>query len=74
MTLKADSTHTIRLPAGVARKLRAATGQPLSRLFRYIALELVAKYETSSDVGAVDKVKADVRDTVQQTQLPETHQ
>lgn len=41
---KADETVTIRMPAGTADKLRAATGQPFSTLMRWTALALLEKH------------------------------
>ena len=56
----ADETVTVRLPAGTAAKLRAATGQPFSRLMRYVAIALLDQYsgkqaltDTAHEVGDV---------------------
>lgn len=62
--MNADQTHTIRLPTGTAARLKAATGQPLSRLVRFICMELLRKYEAEQAGNAKDKVRADVRDAV----------
>lgn len=69
--MNADQTHTIRLPRGAAAKLRAATGQPLSRLVRFIVLELLTKYESEGVANAKAKLRGDVRETVQRVELPE---
>lgn len=39
----ADETVTVRLPKGTADKLRAATGQPFSRLVRFLVIALLEK-------------------------------
>lgn len=62
--MNADQTHTIRLPTGTAARLKAATGQPLSRLVRFICMELLRKYEAEQAGNVKDKVRADVRDAV----------
>lgn len=41
---RADETVTVRLPKGTADKLRAATGQPFSRLVRWTMLALLDKH------------------------------
>jgi hypothetical protein len=38
MPAKADECVTVRLPAGVKDQLRAATGQPVSRYLRLLAM------------------------------------
>ena len=38
MAAKADECVTVRLPAGVKDQLRAATGQPVSRYLRMLAM------------------------------------
>lgn len=50
--LTADETVTVRLPQGTAARLRAATGQPFSRLMRFLAMEMLKKYETAADAKA----------------------
>lgn len=67
----ADETCTVRLPRGTKAKLVAATGQPFSRLMRFIAIELLAKYQSQGPiVDARRELHADVRATVQQSELP----
>lgn len=68
--MNADQTHTIRLPAGTASKLKAATGQPLSRLVRFICLELLRKYDNENAANVKDKIRADVADVVQSALEP----
>ena len=68
----ADSTHTIRLPAGTAAKIKAATGQPLSTLVRFIVMELLAKYELEGRGSAKAEIRSEVHDVVQQ--MPEEPQ
>lgn len=41
----AEETKSVRLPKGTADKLRAATGQPFSRVVRWAVMTLLAKYE-----------------------------
>lgn len=41
---RADETVTVRLPLGTADKIRAATGQPFSRLVRWTMLALLEKH------------------------------
>jgi hypothetical protein len=44
----ADETVTVRLPKGTAAKLRAATGQPFSRLVRFTVMALLEKHTGQS--------------------------
>lgn len=71
--LVADETVTVRLPAGVAQRLKAASGQPFSRLVRYMCMALLEQYEaknsavlteTAHEVGDV------VRDAAARGELP----
>lgn len=69
--MNADQTHTIRLPTGTAARLKAATGQPLSRLVRFICLELLRKYEAEGAANIKDKIRGDVRAAVAQVAIPQ---
>jgi hypothetical protein len=67
----ADETVTVRLPKGTARKLVAATGQPFSRLVRFVVLEMLAKYQTEGRMGdAKRELQGDVASVVQSSELP----
>lgn len=59
---RADETVTVRLPYGTAAKLRAATGQPFSRLVRFVVLELLKKHAPQED--ARKELQAEVADIV----------
>jgi len=59
----ADDTVTIRVPKGTADKLRAATGQPFSRLMRWIAMALLEQYTAEGRTQLTDEGR-DVGDRV----------
>lgn len=44
MAQQADETVTVRLPLGTADKVRAATGQPFSRVVRWMVTALLDKH------------------------------
>lgn len=70
--MNADQTHTIRLPKGMGSRLKAATGQPLSFLFRCMAIALLQKYEAEGKLGNVKaQVRGDVNEVVNITDIPE---
>lgn len=48
MAAKNDSTHTIRLPKGMADQVRAATGQDLSLLCRTMLTALLDRYRAEA--------------------------
>lgn len=69
--MNADQTHTIRLPTGVASRLKAATGQPLSFLVRCMCIALLQKYEAEGKMASVkNAVRSDVNEVVMDTDLP----
>lgn len=49
-----DETITVRLPAGTADKLRAATGQKFSTLVRAMCLGLLDQYSTPPTTEPID--------------------
>lgn len=62
----ADETVTVRLPKGAAKKLVAATGQPFSRIVRYVVMQMLANYEAAGklDVNAKAELREDVAEAV----------
>lgn len=58
----ADETVTVRLPKGAARKLVAATGQPFSRIVRFIVMQMLSNYEAQGRLES--NAKADLQDDV----------
>lgn len=52
--LVADETVTVRLPKGVANRLKAASGQPFSRLVRYMCMALLEQYEAKGAQALTD--------------------
>lgn len=63
--LVADETVTVRLPAGLANRLRAASGQPFSRLVRYMCIALLEQYERTGRQDLTDTAH-EVGDVVRQ--------
>jgi hypothetical protein len=67
----ADETHTVRLRKGDAARLKAATGQPFSRIIRFMVQELLAKYEAEGRLASArDALRGDVNTVVERTELP----
>lgn len=64
----ADETVTVRLPKGTARKLVAATGQPFSRIVRFIVMQMLHNYEAQGKLSedARDVLRADVAQAAQE--------
>lgn len=68
--MNADQTHTIRLPSGMASRLKAATGQPLSFLVRCMCIALLQKYEAENKMASVkNAVRGDINEVVDTTNL-----
>lgn len=63
--LVADETVTVRLPKGVAQRLKAASGQPFSRLVRYMCIALLEQYERTGAQALTDTAH-EVGDVVRQ--------
>lgn len=59
--VRADETVSVRLPSGTAAKIRAATGQPFSRLVRWTMLALLEKHK---DAAALSDGANELRDIV----------
>lgn len=72
MPAHADETCTVRLPKGAKAQLMAATGQPFSRLLRFIVLELLAKYKAEGKLieNPKSELRADVASVVSEAELP----
>ncbi len=66
---KADKTHTVRLPAGLAEELKAYTGQNLSTLVRYILVAMLEKKRREHAQNQINSNLNEVRDLV--NKLPE---
>lgn len=63
----ADETVTVRVPKGTADKVRAATGQPFSRVVRWMVIALLAKH---SGENKLNEGIADVQAVVNETPTP----
>lgn len=57
---RADETVTVRMPKGKAAQIRAATGQPFSRLVRWTMLALLERYKLDEPTN----VEQDIKDTI----------
>ena len=58
---KADETVTVRMPKGKAAQIRAATGQPFSRIVRWTMLALLEKYK----IEGTTPPASDVQETIE---------
>jgi hypothetical protein len=65
---KADETVTVRMPKGKAAQIRAATGQPFSRLVRWTMLALLEKYNITDSVKIPENVEADIKALIKDKQ------
>jgi hypothetical protein len=59
---KADDTVTVRVPAGTADKVRAATGQNFSTVVRWMVLRLLENYSTPANVK--EQTREDVQRSI----------
>ncbi len=61
---KADETVTVRMPRGKAAQIRAATGQPFSRLVRWTMLALLERYKNDESDKIPEQIRADITETI----------
>lgn len=57
---RADETVTVRMPKGTADQIRAATGQPFSRIVRWTMLALLERYKTNPALNPMQDVRDEV--------------
>jgi hypothetical protein len=58
----ADETVTVRLPAGMASRIRAATGQPFSTVVRWMCVQLLER--KTSEINQKEEQRESVQSTV----------
>lgn len=63
----ADETVTVRLPFGTAARVRAATGQPFSRIVRYMVIALLNKH--TGEPNKMAEAQAEVNAVVEENTL-----
>lgn len=69
-TSTADQTVTVRLPAGMRDRVVAATGQPFSRIVRFICTQIVQQREAeiaASGNAAPPDVRTQIMDSIGDT-------
>lgn len=59
---RADDTVTVRVPAGTADKVRAATGQNFSTVVRWMVLRLLENYTQSTNIK--EQTREDVQRSI----------
>lgn len=65
----ADETVTVRLPYGTAQKVRAATGQPFSRIVRFMVTALLNKHAAEGGDNKMLEAQSLVENTVKENEL-----
>ncbi len=60
----ADETVTVRVPRGTADKVRAATGQPFSRVVRWMVNQLLEKHAAEGKQLELNRAREQVQSSV----------
>jgi len=60
----ADETVTVRVPKGTADKVRAATGQPFSRVVRWMVMQVLEKHAAEGRQLELNRAREQVQSSV----------